>query len=232
MAPCWFPGGAGTQASLAESRDQLGALLLLAFSTAMLAFSTHRAQQLADKEINFVAAVSHELRTPLAVISSAADNLADGVVRTEEQLLQYGVTIQNQARQLSDLVEQILLFAATRKSTSDTFALGTLQVTTVIAVALQNTDGLIRQEHVQVERDIAPALPAVIGDRTAASQVLQNLMTNAIKYGGSQKWLGIRAMALQTAAGKRSRSSCRIAALASNQTTWQGSSSRFIGALK
>ena len=32
--------------------------------------------------MEFVAAVSHELRTPLAVIRSAADNLADGVVTT------------------------------------------------------------------------------------------------------------------------------------------------------
>ena len=42
--------------------------------------STRRAQELARQQMEFVAAVSHELRTPLAVIRSAADNLADGVV--------------------------------------------------------------------------------------------------------------------------------------------------------
>ena len=36
--------------------------------------------QLAKMQMDFVASVSHELRTPLAVISSAADNIADGVV--------------------------------------------------------------------------------------------------------------------------------------------------------
>ncbi len=223
-APLWFPlivdagvepdwdlivwhrnGSLAAQARRLRWRNlgvSFGALLLVAFSTAMLAFSTRRAQQLADKEINFVAAVSHELRTPLAVISSAADNLADGVVRNEDQLLQYGTTIQNQARQLSDLVEQILLFAATRKGTSDIYALGTLQVSTVIEVALQNTEGLIHQERFRVERDLAPDLPPVIGDRTAVSQVLQNLITNAVKYGGPKKWIGIRGVVAEESNGK------------------------------
>ena len=45
---------------------------------AMLVVSTRRARRLARSQMEFVAGISHELRTPLAVISSAADNLADG----------------------------------------------------------------------------------------------------------------------------------------------------------
>jgi two-component system, OmpR family, sensor histidine kinase SenX3 len=169
-----------------------GALLLLGLSMGMLAFTTHRAQELADKEINFVAAVSHELRTPLAVISSAAGNLADGVVQGEEQLMRYGATIQGQARQLSDLVEQILLFAATRQGGS-TYALASLRVADIVETALRNTDGLIRHEGVTVEVHIPADLPLVTGDPTAVSQVLQNLITNAVKYGGPAKWMRVRA---------------------------------------
>ena len=61
--------------------------------------------------MEFVAAVSHELRTPLAVIRSAADNLADGVVDDEAQIRQYGELVRSEGRRLTEMVEQILEFA-------------------------------------------------------------------------------------------------------------------------
>ena len=58
----------------------LGVLALLAVSVAMIVLSTQRAQRLAKQQVEFVAGVTHELQTPLAVIRSAGQNLADGVV--------------------------------------------------------------------------------------------------------------------------------------------------------
>ena len=60
-------------------------LALLGVSVGFLVLSTRRAQSLAQQQMEFVAAVSHELRTPLAVIRSAADNLADGVVYDDQK---------------------------------------------------------------------------------------------------------------------------------------------------
>ena len=56
---------------------------VLGASVGLLMLSTRRAQRLAQQQMEFVATVSHELRTPLAVIRSAADNLADGIVDDE-----------------------------------------------------------------------------------------------------------------------------------------------------
>jgi signal transduction histidine kinase len=44
-----------------------------------------------------------------------------------------------------------------------------------------------------VECEIESNLPEVIGDASALSQCLQNLITNALKYGSEQRWIGIRA---------------------------------------
>ena len=62
--------------------------------------------QLAKLQMQFVASVSHELRTPLAVLCSAADNLADGVVGGRDQLVRYGSIIHKQSRQITQLVNQ------------------------------------------------------------------------------------------------------------------------------
>ena len=85
---------------------------VLGASMGLLVLSTRRAQQLARQQMEFVATVSHELRTPLAVIRSAADNLADGVVHDEAQdpagTASWCAT---EGRRLTEMVEQILEFA-------------------------------------------------------------------------------------------------------------------------
>jgi signal transduction histidine kinase len=169
-----------------------GALLLLVVSMGMLVAASSRAQRLARLQLDFVTAVSHELRTPLTVISSAADNIAQGVVHDQEQFMQYGSVIGSHVRRLSTLVEQILLFAATNHA-QPRLTQRTLEVSQIVEATLSSTDGLIRAARFTVERDVAPDLPAVAGDLLALSQVLQNLVTNALKYGRDQRWLRVRA---------------------------------------
>jgi signal transduction histidine kinase len=179
-----------------------GVLLVLAAGIGIIVVSSQRARTLARLQMDFVAAVSHELRTPLAVISSAAENIADGVVAGKKQLTEYGMEIKNQAKQLMHLVEQILLFAATR-SDRHRYNLHTLNVADVIDAALKDTSGLIEQAGFTVEQEIAASLPPVRGDLPALSHCLQNLITNAVKYGGDVRWMCLRAQAHQKDGGAR-----------------------------
>src|SRR5207247_8670753 len=89
----------------------LGVLGLLAASFVLILGSAQRQHRLARQQIEFVAAVSHELRTPLAVICSAGDNLADGVVADGPQVTRYVTLLQTEGRRLSDMVERVLEFA-------------------------------------------------------------------------------------------------------------------------
>jgi signal transduction histidine kinase len=54
-----------------------------------------------------------------------------------------------------------------------------------------------------LERDISLDLPKVRGDLSALTQCLQNLITNALKYSGGQRWIGVRATAQEDAATGR-----------------------------
>lgn len=178
-----------------------GALLLLVISMAMLIVTSNRAQRLAKLQMDFVTAVSHELRTPLTVISSAADNIAHGVVEGKHQVRQYGSVIASQVRQLSGLVEQILLFAATRES-QQRYSLQALEVSEIIDATLASTAGLLEASQFTVDRELEPNLPRVTGDLLALSQCLQNLITNALKYGSEHRWIGIRAGLAEGMSGK------------------------------
>jgi signal transduction histidine kinase len=169
-----------------------GVLVVLVINMAMLIVTSHRAQRLAQLQMDFVTAVSHELRTPLTVIISGADNICNGVVETSQQVMQYGLVIRSQARQLFGLVERILLFAASRQD-GFRYNLRPVKIQEVVDAALASTAGLIEAGHFTVECEIDEDLPPVIGDASALSQCIQNLITNALKYAGDQHWIGIRA---------------------------------------
>jgi signal transduction histidine kinase len=166
-----------------------GVLLVLAAMIATMVISVRRAHQLAQMRMDFVASVSHELRTPLTGIVSSAQNIADGLVSSKERAVQYGVAILGQAEQLAELVEEVLLFSSTERGRIYNFQW--LDVTRVIAAALAGTAGQIRSAGVRIEQTAAPDLPQVWGDFKALTQCLQNLIVNAVKYGGNGRWIGI-----------------------------------------
>jgi signal transduction histidine kinase len=146
--------------------------------------------QLARMQMDFAASVSHELRTPLAVLCSAVDNIADGVVTGKEQMAKYGAVIRNQSRQINGLVNQVILFAATQDG-KGRYTMRPLTVVEVIDSAVTGTMELVHKAGFTMEQHIAPSLPRVLGDSTAMSQCLQNLITNALKYGDQGRWISI-----------------------------------------
>jgi signal transduction histidine kinase len=169
-----------------------GVLLLLAVSMALIIVSTQRARRLARLQMEFVAGVSHELRTPVAVICSAADNLAEGFVGAKDQVKEYGALIRNEGRRLAGMIEQILRFAA-GQSRAAHYELGPVAAEEAIGRVLVSISALPDAEGFKVEREIEPGLPAVEADAAALTHCLENLILNALKYGGEERWIRVRA---------------------------------------
>ena len=156
-------------------------LSLLGVSVLLIVAMTDRRQRFADQQMQFVAAVSHELRTPLAVIRSAGENLADGVVTDAAQVRKYGALVRTEGRRLSDMVERVLAFAglATRPvAVSSRGAVDLGCVTQEAAAALQDEAA---DRGVRVELH-APRGLIVSGDEAALRSALQNVLGNAVKY--------------------------------------------------
>jgi len=190
------PGGSLAEAgAMIWRRDLLlgfGVLLVLAASMALVLIWTQRIRRLAKMQMDFVAGVSHELRTPVSVISSAAENLADGVVESGPQVKQYGALIRNEAQHLATMIGQVLLFAATRNGQRQ-YLPQPVPVAETIDSAVEDLAHLTTVNGFTVEKQVAPDLPPVMADPKALGRCLQNLMTNALKYGAGARWMGIRA---------------------------------------
>ena len=159
----------------------LGVFTLLAGAIAMIMVSTRRAQRLAAQQMEFVAGVSHELRTPLAVIRTAAENLADDVVHDAEKTRQYGALINREGRRLSNMVERVLLFAKMRADNLQ-FEHQAVDLIATIEDAIDSNNAWSTERSVTVRKELPESLPKLMGDPSALGSVMQNLVSNAIKY--------------------------------------------------
>ncbi|MBL8177787.1 MAG: HAMP domain-containing histidine kinase [Bryobacterales bacterium] len=167
-----------------------GILLLMLAAIAALVQFTHRAQKLAEVQMEFVASVSHELRTPLAVIRTAAHNLKGGVVSNTKQVQRYGTLIVGEAERLTTIVEQVLRFA-NAKAGRTIAQPSPADIRTLVEETIASTATVLDDSHCQVETRIEDNLPPVLADSNALKHAIQNLLTNAAKYGCEGGWIGV-----------------------------------------
>jgi signal transduction histidine kinase len=159
-----------------------GILVVLAAGLITVVISSQRAHTLGRLQMEFAAGVSHELRTPLAVIRSAAHNLLSGVVSDKEGIEQYAAIVQEEARRLSDMVEEVLLYSETQSGRKK-YKLEPIDINEVIDRAITNISPSIDLDQCEFTTQIDPDLPPVKADTAGLTQCLQNLLNNAYKYG-------------------------------------------------
>ena len=170
----------------------LGLLAVLAASMALIFSGARRSRALARMQMEFVAGVSHELCTPLAVINTAAENLADGVVETPGQVQEYGGLIRGQGRRLERLVDEVLLFTAGRFGLSG-YEMEPVEVAPIVTQSLSTSEANLRDAGFTVAKEIDGNLPPIVADPAAAITCIENLVSNAMKYSNASKWIAIRA---------------------------------------
>ena len=159
----------------------LGVLGLLGAAFVLVMAAAQRQRRLARQQMEFVASVSHELRTPLAVICSAGENLADGVVVEAAQVKSYGSLIQTEGRRLGDMVERVMEFAGISSGASIR-ARADVDMTKIVADAVNSVGADARAHDITVTVHPEGALPTVTGDADALRSAIQNIVGNAVKY--------------------------------------------------
>jgi signal transduction histidine kinase len=183
----------------------LGLLGILAGSAVLIFSVARRAERLAKFQMEFVAGVSHELCTPLAVINSAVENLADGVVDHPAQVQEYAGILRDQSGRLERLMDQVLLLASGQFDRSQS-ELRPTQVAAIVEESIALLEPTLRETGFAIEKEIPLNLPPVMADPIAVSKCVDNLISNAMKYGGANRWIAVRARTAQ----ERSQSEVQI----------------------
>ncbi len=164
-----------------RSQLVLGLITLSAGLVIVSVLQLHRERQLARVKSELVSGVSHELRTPLAQIRMFAEMLRLGWVRSDDERQRSVAIIDQEARRLTHLVENILQFSRAERS-SPRVSVGPLEVATLVDEVVDGFAPLARTRGATV-KTVHGASPIALADRDALKQVLLNLLDNAVKYG-------------------------------------------------
>ncbi|WP_124728561.1 ATP-binding protein [Staphylospora marina] len=135
----------------------------------------------------FVANVSHELRTPLTTIKSYLEALEDGAVHEPELATRFLKVTRQEADRMTRLIQDLLTLSRldARKERFQKRPLSTLEL---LDDAYQRFTFQCRQKSIDLTLYVPPGIRRVYADRDKIDQVLDNLISNAVKYtpeGGS-----------------------------------------------
>lgn len=135
--------------------------------------------------VDFVANASHELRTPLSTLIGYTETLREQAASidapTHERFL--GI-IHGEARRMQGIVEDLISLS---RIEAEKFSAPTkiVPLRPLIDHAVANAKGLADQRGSALIRDLSPRLPDIVADDVQILQVLDNLITNALRYGNS-----------------------------------------------
>ncbi|MBI4374975.1 MAG: response regulator, partial [Elusimicrobia bacterium] len=148
-----------------------------------------RLDELKDK---LLGTVSHELRTPLTIIKGAIDNLYEGLAGPlqgrQGELI--GIAHRNLAR-LSKMINNLLdlsrLESGMARITRRAFSPEAL-----VSQALEDFQSTSKNRKIRLEAELSPNLPDVYADPELISEVLVNLVDNALRFAKSSVGISAR----------------------------------------
>jgi signal transduction histidine kinase len=130
----------------------------------------------------FVANMSHELRTPLAAILGYAELIQEGFYEPQgPKSLDALTRIRSNGKHLLGLINTVLDIAKI-ESGQFTLNMGEYAIDSVVETVRSATESLAQNKKLLLKTEVAKSLPIGLGDEQRLTQVLLNLVGNAIKF--------------------------------------------------
>jgi signal transduction histidine kinase len=135
-----------------------------------------------EHKSQFIANMNHELRTPLNAVLGYSELLADGLYgKLPEKALQVMARIQANGKHLLGLINDVLDISK-MEAGQLTLALDDYSVESVVQSVVSATGSLAEAKGIKIKTSVPEGLPLGRGDERRLTQVLLNLVSNAIKF--------------------------------------------------
>lgn len=152
-----------------------------------------------QKRQEFVANVSHELKTPMTTISGYMEGMLDGTI-PEAQRPKYMEIIASEVKRLSRLVRSMLEVSRIQDQGIPPERKRSFDLCQTVGEVLLSFEQKINSKGLEVETDLPDLGARTVGDPDAITQVVYNLIDNAVKFCPTGGTLGLRIA--QTKGGK------------------------------
>ena len=172
----------------------VSALTLTLTLTLLAAFllwrDVRRDMELAEMRSQFVSSVSHELKTPLTTVRMFSETMRLDEEMDRQTQCEYLDTILSESERLGRLVDNVLDFARIEQGVR-IYHLQPARLEDVVEEAARVIRFPLTQSGFTLDLAVERTLPPIEADRDALLQAILNLMTNAMKYSGTSRRIGI-----------------------------------------
>ena len=158
-----------------DPTDEMGALIE---SFNKMADSLEKAEA---RRSEFIANISHELRTPMTTISGFADGILDGTI-PKDQEEKYLRSISDETKRLSRLVREMLDVSQMRNRAADPSKRTVFDLTELIMQTMLSFERSATKKNLDVDPQLPENHILVRADRDGITQVIYNLIDNAVKF--------------------------------------------------
>jgi|LSQX01.3.fsa_nt_gb two-component system phosphate regulon sensor histidine kinase PhoR len=158
-----------------------GILLVSVIFYAWAIFIILRQKRLSELQKDFINNMTHEFKTPISSINISADViLSPDIVQQPERLRNYGAIIKQENTRLNHQVEKVLQIARIERNGFG-LKLEPVQLNEIIELVVNNCK-TGNGASISIEKHLDPSIPEINADRLHLTNIIHNLMDNAIKY--------------------------------------------------
>jgi len=129
----------------------------------------------------FIGNISHELRTPMTTIAGFADGILDGTIPPEDER-KYLVSIRDETRRLARLVREMLSMSQVNARASDPTRRTVFDLTELVVQTMLSFETRATKKRLDVDPQLPENHLMVRADKDGITQVIYNLMDNAVKF--------------------------------------------------
>lgn len=150
-------------------------------TTKQLKEANEQLKELDRLKADFITTVTHELRTPITSIKALSRIMQEAPELPEEQKQEFLGIVVNESERLTRLINQVLDLERIQ-SEQENWVLEPIDLAEVTEKAYLGLRQLMRDRNVQHELEIENRPVQVMGSNDRLTQVVVNLMSNAIKF--------------------------------------------------
>jgi two-component system, OmpR family, phosphate regulon sensor histidine kinase PhoR len=161
-------------------------MLVVIFFFVYTLFVILKQRRLSEVQKDFINNMTHEFKTPLSTIAISTGVLKDpSIIQNPERLLNYATIIENESHRLKQQVERVLQMARLEKSDIG-LKKENCDIHELINDAMKNNSMALNDKHGLIKLDLRAKPSTALVDKLHFTNVINNLLDNAIKYSHAQ----------------------------------------------
>ncbi len=139
------------------------------------------------KSKELVSNISHDLKTPITSIKGYVEGIMDGVADTPEKMDKYIKTIYNKANDMDRLINELTTYSGI-DSNKIPYHFHVLNIADYFQDCVEEVGLDLEQKDIQLNyTNLAPADTCIVADSEQLKKVINNIISNSVKYMGHDK---------------------------------------------